>query len=154
MSLDRQDTLASSDRAVVAACRRLHAAIDALDQRAADLLGISRGDLRCLNLLENGPVSPKLIGQALGLTSGSVTALVDRLQRRGYVERQPDPKDRRGVYVAATRQVYDTIGRLYQECALALTATVNSYAPDERAAAVLHLNDAATAWERSAASSP
>lgn len=139
---------------VIAACRRLHAAIDALDQRAADLLGITRADLRCLNLLEDGPIPPKRIASGLGLTSGGVTALIDRLERRGLVKRDRDPSDRRGVLVAATPQVFQSIGQLYKSCAERLYATVIAYPAAERDDAVRHLNDAAAGWEASTRPAP
>lgn len=132
---------------VVAACRRLHAAIDALDQRAADTLGISRNDLRCLNLLEHGPLPPTQLCVALGLTSGSITTLVDRLAAKGLVARARDPSDRRGVLVSATPHVYATIGRLYRGCAEAVAKIVATYPIDERGEAVRHLSDVAAAWE-------
>jgi DNA-binding MarR family transcriptional regulator len=139
---------------VVAACRRLHASIDALDQAAASMLEVSRSDLRCLNLLEHGPVTPKMIGERLSLTSGSVTALIDRLERKGLVARQPDERDRRGVRVCATPATFAQVGALYRSCADALCAAVAAYPPDEQAAAVRHLSDAATAWENTARSVP
>ncbi|MGH7529836.1 MAG: MarR family winged helix-turn-helix transcriptional regulator, partial [Gemmatimonadales bacterium] len=50
---------------------------------------------------------PGELAAALGLTTGSVTAMLDRLERRGYVSRMSDPADRRRVQVrpstAATR---------------------------------------------------
>ncbi|MEV4014323.1 MarR family transcriptional regulator [Nonomuraea angiospora] len=39
---------------------------------------------------------------ALGLTTGSVTALVDRLERLGYLARRPDPTDRRKSLIQLT----------------------------------------------------
>ena len=138
---------AGSGEAVVAACRRLHAAIDALDQRAADMLGLARGDLRCLNLLEAGPATPTQIAGGLGLSTGSVTALIDRLERKGLVERSRDPSDRRGVFVTATRKVFETIGALYAQCSELLRATVAAYPSTEQDEAVKHLNDIAAGWE-------
>lgn len=148
MSLVNQDTSSKLGGDVVSACRRLHAAIDALDQAAADMLDVSRSDLRCLNLLEHGPLTPKRIGWALVLTSGSVTALVDRLERKGLVERARDASDRRGVLVSATPKAFATVGALYRSCAETLRATVLAYPEDERMFAVKHLFDAASAWER------
>lgn len=133
--------------AVIAACRRLHAAIDALDQRAADMLGLSRGDLRCLNLLEMGPVTPSRIATSLGLSTGSVTALIDRLEAKGLVERSRDPSDRRGVLVSATPKVFKTIGALYASCSEILKTTVAAYPLAEQIDAVRHLNDIALGWE-------
>lgn len=135
---------------VVAACRRLHAAIDALDQRAADMVGLSRGDLRCLNLLEMGPMTPTRIASRLGLSTGSVTALIDRLEAKGLVKRSRDPSDRRGVLVAATPKVFSTIGALYASCSEILKAAVAAYPASEQDDAVRHLNDIALGWEMGA----
>ncbi len=131
---------------VLSACRRLHAAIDALDQAAADLLDISRNDLRCLNLLEHGPLPPTTIAAKLQLTSGSVTALVDRLAAKGLARRDRDPEDRRGVLVSATTKAFETIGRLYRSCAEGVQATMATYSASERTAAIRHLDDVASVW--------
>lgn len=45
------------------------------------------------------PASPGWLAEHLRLDSSSVTALLDRLEHRGYVERRPDPGDRRRVLV-------------------------------------------------------
>ncbi len=137
---------------ILAACRRLHAAIDLLDQRAADSLGVSRTDLRCLNLLEHGPLPPARIGAALSLTSGGVTALLDRLEVRGFVARARNPEDRRGVLVELQPIVFETVGATYRSFADGLRATVAGYGAAERAAAAGHLNDAARACEAAATS--
>jgi len=137
---------------VVAAYRRLHAAIDELDQAAADLLGVSRSDLRCLNLLEHGPIHPKQVSAALGITPGSVTAMIDRLEVKGLVERARTPGDRRGVLVSATPRVFHTVGELYRSCAIALREMVMSYPAAEQVLAVRHLTEAAAEWEAAARS--
>lgn len=85
--------------AVLHAVRALYEAMHRFDGRVADALGIHRSDLRCLNALERGGLTAGEIGARLGLTSGSVTALVDRLVRAGLVERAPDPADRRRALV-------------------------------------------------------
>lgn len=139
---------------VIAACRRLHTAIDALDQAAADLLDISRSDLRCLNLLEHGPMHPKAIAMALEITPGSVTAMIDRLEARGLVERARTPGDRRGILVSATPLVFRSVGELYRSCAVALRDMVMAYPRAEQVAAIQHLQDAASAWWAAARPEP
>src|SRR5204863_5276286 len=70
-------------------------------QAVADRLGLHVSDLRCLNiLLEAGSVPAGEIGERTGLTTGAVTRMVDRLERAGYVRREPDPTDRRRVIVS------------------------------------------------------
>jgi len=135
------------DADIIAACRNLHSAIDALDHRAAEALGITRNDLRCLNLLEFGPVSPKRIASQLGLTTGAVTALVDRLERNALVQRSRDLDDRRSVIVAATPLVFQKLGPIYRAYADALIAITSAYAEKEKHDACRHLNDARQACE-------
>lgn len=103
--------------AIVTAGRRVYAAIDAVDHIISQRLGVHRNDLRVLNLLEDGPLSPRVIGESVGLTSGSVTALIDRLEKAGFVARRPSATDRRSVEVEIMPQRYGEIGSLYRQCA-------------------------------------
>ncbi|HZX37313.1 MAG TPA: MarR family transcriptional regulator [Streptomyces sp.] len=72
-------------------------------------------DLRCLDvLLQRESAAPGEPGEALGLTTGSVTAMLDRLDRLGYLTREPDPHDRRRSVVRPsdrTRRAADEIYR-------------------------------------------
>ncbi|MBX7481700.1 MarR family winged helix-turn-helix transcriptional regulator [Qipengyuania qiaonensis] len=114
------------------ACRTLYTALNELDHHACGLLGISRNDLACLNLLERGPVPAGRIAAALGLTSGSVTTMIDRLERQKLVERMRDANDRRSVLVSATPRVFETIGRFYAGFAQRLEALVDARSPEEQ----------------------
>lgn len=132
---------------LVAACRRLYRAIDGLDAKAARLAGISRSDLRCLNLLAEAPAKPGKIAIELGLTSGSVTALLDRLEQAGLAERARDPNDRRGVVARATTQLFETLGPVYLAVAKEIERIARDYSPEERTSAVKHISDASSAYE-------
>lgn len=83
------------------AVQAYQAAVDDFDAALADQLGVNRTDLRCLELLLQQEATPNRLGSALGLTSGSVTAMLDRLEKLNYVSRSPDPDDRRKVTVRA-----------------------------------------------------
>ena len=133
---------------VVRACRALHAAIDRLDSAAADSIAVSRNDLRCINLLETGPMSPKRIAAQLALRSGSVTALIDRLENKGLVRRRPDPRDRRALVVEATPAVYERLGPVYRRFAEALIAMTMERPEAERVQMAQNLSDVAAACER------
>jgi DNA-binding MarR family transcriptional regulator len=74
-----------------------------VDELAAELMGVNRTDGRCLDLLEQqGQMSAGELARASGLTTGAITAVVDRLERLGYAQRVPDPADRRRVLVEPT----------------------------------------------------
>ncbi len=115
------------DFGLVAACRRLHAAIDKLDETAARAIDISRNDLRCINLLEAGPKAPSDLAQALGLTRGSVTTLLDRLESRGFVERIAHPTDRRGLRVKLKPAVFKEMAGIYRPFGVSLVELAEEY---------------------------
>lgn len=77
--------------------------VQAFDEAAAQLLGINLSDLRVLGILERrGPITSSELAEEAGLTSGSITTLVDRLERAGYARRVRDEVDRRRVFVELT----------------------------------------------------
>jgi DNA-binding MarR family transcriptional regulator len=107
---------AESLQAIMTAGRHIHEAVDTVDVIVAERLGVHRNDLRCLHLLESGPLTPGAVGVHTRLTSGSVTALLDRLEGAGFVERRRSLADRRSVEIAMPearlaelRGVYDEI---------------------------------------------
>ena len=99
--------------------RRYMASYALFNQAVADHLGLHPTDLQCLNLLtlERGPVTTGRIAELTGLTTGSATRLVDRLEKAGYVVRERDAGDRRRVLVATVpekitefRRMWDRLG--------------------------------------------
>ncbi|MCY8309759.1 MarR family transcriptional regulator [Bacillus vallismortis] len=69
-------------------------------QAAAQALGLFPTDLKSADILnEAGPMTAGELGKKTGLSTGSVTALVDRLEKAGYVAREKDPDDRRRVMI-------------------------------------------------------
>lgn len=110
MNLDSQEKRLSSALAhdplwgeVETELARLQEAAEAFDQAAADSLGLNRSDARCLVVvLGRGPMTAGDLAEACSLTTGSVTALLDRMERAGYLRRSADPDDRRRVLVEAT----------------------------------------------------
>lgn len=66
-------------------------------------------------LLHKGPLAVKALGEKVLLTSGSMTAAIDRLERRGWVERGDDPADRRSRIVRLTAEGRKTIEALFAE---------------------------------------
>jgi DNA-binding MarR family transcriptional regulator len=82
--------------------RRLTVELDAVGQRFAGLHGLNRTDVRALVAIMDAaragrPVTAGALGAAVELSSASVTALVDRLERAGHVRRVRDEADRRRV---------------------------------------------------------
>ncbi len=96
--------------------RRYMASYALLNQALADRLGLHPTDLQCLNLLtlEPGPVTTGRIAELTGLTTGSATRLVDRLERAGYVVRARDAGDRRLVLVAPVPERIAEVARVWE----------------------------------------
>ncbi|MFI6676350.1 MarR family winged helix-turn-helix transcriptional regulator [Kribbella sp. NPDC050470] len=66
----------------------------------ADQLGMPVTEVHAVGaLLEIGPAGVRRLADLMGMTTGAVTRLVDRVERAGYVRREPDPADRRRVVV-------------------------------------------------------
>jgi DNA-binding MarR family transcriptional regulator len=67
---------------------------------AAERTGLHETDLESLDILAlTGPILAGRLAELTGLTTGAVTALIDRLEAAGCVRREPDPADRRRVIV-------------------------------------------------------
>ncbi len=99
----------------------------AFENLAADRLGVNRTDLHCLNAIENaGGLSAGELAAAVGLTSGAVTGVVDRLERAGFARRVPDPADRRRVKVEVTPEFYARAGQIWGPLAADWEATLAS----------------------------
>ena len=81
--------------------REFTAAVVLFHEAVGRALGLGAADRKCLDVLDRlGPVSAGQIARETGLTTGAITGMIDRLERAGYVERRPNPDDRRGVLVA------------------------------------------------------
>ncbi|HET7182259.1 MAG TPA: MarR family transcriptional regulator [Candidatus Limnocylindrales bacterium] len=75
------------------------------DEALADRLGLNPTDLRCLELVIAEPgITAGRLAERADLTTGAVTGVVDRLERTGFVRRQPDPADRRSVTIAPVEE--------------------------------------------------
>ena len=82
------------------AARRSGALMQLLSQAAAERIGINATDLNCLNILSfSGPMTAGQLAQATGLTTASITGVIDRLEQAGFAQRERDTSDRRRVVV-------------------------------------------------------
>jgi DNA-binding MarR family transcriptional regulator len=80
--------------------RRAGSVMQLLGAAAADRLGINVTDLNCLNILAlSGPRTAGELARETGLTTASITGVLDRLEAAEFVRRERDPADRRRVVV-------------------------------------------------------
>jgi DNA-binding MarR family transcriptional regulator len=100
--------------------KELSTAIVFFNEAVAARVGMSSGEWRCYTLLaEHGPLAASRLAELSGFTTGAITGIVDRLQRTGFVRRQPNPEDRRSVIVhplrraeaeRRTRPIFNSLG--------------------------------------------
>jgi DNA-binding MarR family transcriptional regulator len=82
------------------AVRRAGAVMQLLGQVSADRIGINATDLNCLNIVAlTGSATAGELARATGLSTASITGVLDRLEEGGFVRRERDPHDRRRVIV-------------------------------------------------------
>jgi DNA-binding MarR family transcriptional regulator len=76
-------------------------------------LGLNATDAECLSfLMMHKTATPTELANYTGLTSGSTTALLDRLERAGFIIRKPNPNDRRGTIIEAHPHYMELAGPL------------------------------------------
>jgi DNA-binding MarR family transcriptional regulator len=113
----------------IAAIRASQTATDAFDHAVADYVGLDRTAYRCLDILDQeGPMTAGRLAERARLSPGAMTALLDRLEQRGFARRTRDTKDRRRVLVEVTPQLRQMAAQLYgtpDEGADALAAYTN-----------------------------
>jgi DNA-binding MarR family transcriptional regulator len=92
----------------------------------ADAAGLHPTDQECIDLLDwAGALTAGEIGMHLGLSSGAVTGLVDRLEAGGWVRRERDARDRRRVMVHLSGERAGELWPIYQPLAEAIDAYRN-----------------------------
>lgn len=100
----------------------------------ADQLGMPLTDVHAVGaLLEIGPAGVRRLADLMGMTTGAVTRLVDRLERAGYVRREPDPADRRRVVVQVVPERVADIARYYEPIGERWQHQVSAYTDAELA---------------------
>jgi DNA-binding MarR family transcriptional regulator len=94
--------------------RRNQVLTQMLDEAAAAYLGINPIDGRAIDVIDqHRRITAGELARELRLSTGAVTALVDRLERAGYARRVPDPEDRRRVLIEVTPVVHELSARIY-----------------------------------------
>jgi DNA-binding MarR family transcriptional regulator len=94
--------------------RAYQTATDELDEIAQRIMGINRSDARCLDIVDRaGPITAGRLAQESGLTTGAVTAVIDRLERAGLARRVRDENDRRKVLVEVTDKADRLAAEIY-----------------------------------------
>jgi DNA-binding MarR family transcriptional regulator len=98
--------------------RKVSAQSVLLSDTVAKIVGLNSTDLECLDLLEiAGPTTAGRLAEHVGLTTGAMTAVIDRLERAGFARRHRDREDRRCVRVEALSRNFRHVAGLYRRLA-------------------------------------
>lgn len=123
--------------------RRSQTRTDAYDEAVATALGLNRTDFRCVDILSaEGTITAGRLAELMGLTSGAMTGVLDRLERAGYAERIREGDDRRRVHVALTKKAHESAWQYYQPLA-ELSAKLYARYSDEQLELLLDFLEAA-----------
>lgn len=94
--------------------------------------GLNVTDMECLRLLfQKGVATPSELSRFTGLTSGATTAMLDRLERAGLIERRPNPNDRRGTLIAPAPSSGERAAAWFESARKAQEELISSYSESE-----------------------
>jgi len=118
--------------AIKESLRELSIQLSLLNHHVGARLEIRDVDLDCLDLVDrHGPLSPSALARRAGLHPATVTGILDRLERGGWVARERDPADRRGVVVRPRRERGAELLQLYSGMSGAMDEILSGYSDAE-----------------------
>jgi DNA-binding MarR family transcriptional regulator len=122
--------------------RHVIASVVLFNDRVAQATGMSASESQFVHLLElHGSMTPSELASRSGLTSGTVTGVVDRLEALRFVRREPHPHDRRKIVVVLDEaQVADTLAPMYADRAATMREVVGRLSSAEQEAVVRFLS--------------
>jgi DNA-binding MarR family transcriptional regulator len=95
-------------------------------------LGVNVTDMECLGLLfYKGLSTPSELARYTGLSSGAATAMLDRLEKGGLIERRPNPDDRRGTLIILLKSGAERVGPWFSSVRQEQNELVSSYSEEE-----------------------
>ena len=95
-------------------------------------LGLNTTDFEGLDLIfYRGTSTPSELSHYTGLSSGSTTAMIDRLEKAGLVMRQQNPQDRRGTLVVINMEAAHRLRPLFTSARVAQNSLLDSYSARE-----------------------
>lgn len=96
-------------------------------------LGINATDLECLEVLfRHGKATAGILASETGISTGAATKMLDRLEKAGFIERQPDKSDRRKIYIRLnTETVNEKVLPLYRSIGAATASLLEKYSAAE-----------------------
>lgn len=105
-----------------------------LHQAIAQGIGLNATDTKCVDLIlthPSGSVTAGQLSDMSGLTTGAITHILDRLERRHVIERVRDTRDRRRVFVRVNLQSLEPLMPQYEAIGKAYVDLIDQYSDEE-----------------------
>ena len=118
--------------AIKGSLRELSNQLSLLNHHVGSRVDLKDVDLDCLELVNrHGPMSPSDLARSAGLHPATMTGILDRLERGGWVARERDPSDRRAVVVRVRRDRGAELFRLYAGMNTSMDQICAGYSDDQ-----------------------
>jgi DNA-binding MarR family transcriptional regulator len=125
---DRQHAV----RAIREAMRELRIQLALLNYRVGSRVDLKDVELDCLDILDtSGPLSPTALARRADVHPATMTGILDRLERGGWIERERDPSDRRAVVVRVARERYAELLGHYSGMSRSMNKLLAGYSDSE-----------------------
>jgi DNA-binding MarR family transcriptional regulator len=112
--------------------RELRIQLALLNYRVGSQAELKDVELDCIDILDAyGPLSPSALARRAGLHPATMTGVLDRLERGGWIVRERDPSDRRAVVVRVVRDRFGELLGLYAGMGRAMNKLLAGYSDRE-----------------------
>jgi DNA-binding MarR family transcriptional regulator len=112
--------------------RSLRIQLSLLNYRVGSQLELKDVDLDCFDIIDAyGPLSPSALARRAALHPATITGILDRLERGGWILRDRDPSDRRAVVIRVRRERYAELMRLYAGMNRSMNKLLADYSDSE-----------------------
>lgn len=122
-----------------------------LHQAITQTVGLNATDTKCIDLILRGPggsVTAGWLSEMTGLTTGAITHILDRLEKRQFVERVRDTEDRRKVFVRVRSESLEPLIPKYDAIATAFLSFMERYSNKELQLICEYMEEASKISER------
>ncbi len=100
--------------------------------RIAEKVGLGLTDIQLLHLLHiYGSTTPGRLAQGCGLSSGGITVALDRLEKAGYIRREPNPADRRSLLIHLVAESLGQLSAIYEGTDVEVHERLAAFSPAE-----------------------
>jgi DNA-binding MarR family transcriptional regulator len=143
-----KETKADLEKQVILAAREYGISTVLFRNMVGERLGVNVTDMECLGLVfQKDLTTPSELARYTGLTSGATTAMLDRLEEGGLIERRPNPQDRRGTIIGLAKAGTERVGRWFASVRRAQSELISSYSERDLRLLVDFLERATEMWE-------